>query len=91
MPDRAAYQYLASAVRLPLNDPLQFDPASIKTPAITTQRPKPDTHPNIRFWNKADYFEWLESAEADNAVGRGKLAFLEHQENMGGLIVPFST
>ncbi|KAG1781320.1 hypothetical protein EV702DRAFT_1042437 [Suillus placidus] len=75
----AAYQYLARAVRLPLNDPLQFDPASISTPASTTQRPKPDTHPNIRFWNKADYVEWLESAEADNAVGRGKLAFLEDE------------
>ncbi|KAG1780069.1 hypothetical protein EV702DRAFT_1194835 [Suillus placidus] len=75
----AAYQYLASAVRLLLNDPLQFDPASISTPASTIQRPKPDTHPNIRFWNKADYFEWLELAEADNAVGRGKLAFLEDE------------
>ncbi|KAG1736158.1 uncharacterized protein EDB91DRAFT_1250167 [Suillus paluster] len=75
----AAYQYLASAVRLPLNDLLQLDPASIPTPASNLQRPKPETHPNIRFWNKADYFKWLESAEADNAVGRGKLAFLEDE------------
>ncbi|KAG1884128.1 hypothetical protein F4604DRAFT_1919971 [Suillus subluteus] len=77
MPNRAAYQYLASTVHLPLSDPLQFDPASIPTPASNTQRPKPETHPNVRFWNKADYFDWLESAEANNAVGRGKLAFLE--------------
>ncbi|KAG1762518.1 hypothetical protein EDD22DRAFT_846982 [Suillus occidentalis] len=75
----AAYQYLASAVHFPLNDPLQLDPASIPASASNTQRPKPETYPNVRFWNKADYFDWLESAEANSAVGRGKLAFLEDE------------
>jgi hypothetical protein len=80
MLDRAAYQYLASAVRFPVNDPLQFNPASIPAPiSDAAQRPSPQTHPKVQFWNKADYFKWLDSADAANAVGRGKLAFLEDE------------
>ncbi|KAG1770583.1 hypothetical protein EV702DRAFT_1049309 [Suillus placidus] len=79
----AAYQYLASAVHFPINDPFQFNSLLIPTLTNTSnagQRLNLKTHPNVQFWNKADYLEWLDSADAKHAVLRGKLAFLEDSD-----------
>ncbi|KAG1823590.1 uncharacterized protein BJ212DRAFT_1296181 [Suillus subaureus] len=75
----AAYQYLASAVHFPINDPFQFNPLSIPTPTSTSnaEHPNPETHPNVRFWDKAEYLKWLDSADAEHTALHGKLAFLE--------------
>ncbi|KAG1853514.1 hypothetical protein F4604DRAFT_1686317 [Suillus subluteus] len=75
----AAYQYLASAVHFQINNPFQFNPSSIPTPTSTSnaEHPNPETHPNVRFWDKAEYLEWLDSADAEHTALRGKLEFLE--------------
>ncbi|KAG1722677.1 hypothetical protein EDB19DRAFT_1954688 [Suillus lakei] len=76
-------QQLASALQQSGN-PLTFDPtfpAQLGYSSNDTNRPTPQTHPKIRFWNQIDYIEWL-----DTSMGRlshhRKLGYLE-DENGG--------
>ncbi|KAF8835520.1 hypothetical protein BDN67DRAFT_984566 [Paxillus ammoniavirescens] len=45
-------------------------------PLLAQACPTPNTHPNIRFWNKSDYLCWTETPAA-SAGARGKLPYLE--------------
>ncbi|KAG0693973.1 hypothetical protein DFH29DRAFT_881035 [Suillus ampliporus] len=75
----AAFQTLANAVHIPVTDPLQFagKPTPI-SPKCDPHRPNAQTHPKVRFWNKSDYLDWLDSLEATSS-DRGKLPFLEDE------------
>jgi hypothetical protein len=53
----------------------------IPTLTNTDQHPNPKTHPKVQFWNKADYLEWLDSADAKHTVLHGKLTFLEDSDS----------
>ncbi|KIK35847.1 hypothetical protein CY34DRAFT_95390, partial [Suillus luteus UH-Slu-Lm8-n1] len=50
--------------------------------------PNRETHQNIKFWTKADFLKWLDSARGDGH-NRGKLLFLvdEHGEPIPELII----
>ncbi|KAG1847255.1 hypothetical protein C8R48DRAFT_677600 [Suillus tomentosus] len=74
----AAFQTLANAVQIPVTDPLQFNPKFTSAPTSESHRPNAQTHPKVRFWNKADYLDWLDSVEATSG-DRGKLPFLEDE------------
>ncbi|KAG1770584.1 hypothetical protein EV702DRAFT_1049310 [Suillus placidus] len=70
-------QQLASALQQSGN-PLSFDPtfpAQLGHSSNDTNRPTPQTHPKIRFWNQIDYIEWL-----DTSMGQ-----LSHRRKLGYL------
>ncbi|KAG1735429.1 hypothetical protein EDB19DRAFT_1830268 [Suillus lakei] len=76
-------QQLASALQQSGN-PLTFDPtfpAQLGYSSNDTNRPTPQTHPKIRFWNQIDYIEWLDTSMG-RLSHRGKLGYLE-DENGG--------
>ncbi|KIO06842.1 hypothetical protein M404DRAFT_24516 [Pisolithus tinctorius Marx 270] len=53
--------------------------ASAPLPALTVtdeKAPTRESHPNVRFWTKKDFDDWLESAEAEGS-NRGIYAYLE--------------
>ncbi|KAG2082731.1 uncharacterized protein F5147DRAFT_660407 [Suillus discolor] len=75
---RAAFQILANAIQIPVTDPLQFNPKFTSAPTSDSHRPNAQTHPKVRFWNKVDYLDWLDSVEATSG-DRGKLPFLEDE------------
>ncbi|KAG2126043.1 hypothetical protein DEU56DRAFT_916192 [Suillus clintonianus] len=75
----AAFQTLTNAVHIPVTDPLQFvsKPTPI-SPKCDPHRPNAQTHSKVRFWNKSDYLDWLDSLEATSSDHR-KLPFLEDE------------
>ncbi|KAG2039118.1 hypothetical protein BDR03DRAFT_952900 [Suillus americanus] len=72
----ANFKQLASAVRLHNEDPLTTSPALLCPSANDFNRPNRETHPNVKFWTKASFLKWLDSAGGDGH-SRGKLPFLE--------------
>jgi hypothetical protein len=53
-----------------------------------SSRPDSKTHPDVRFWNQEDFFEWLDKAAEADLVRRGKVAYLEDED---GNTLPEST
>lgn len=81
---RSILQQLASALQQSGN-PLSSDPTFpaqlVGLSSNDTNRPTPQTHPKIRFWNQIDYIEWLDTSMG-RLSHRGKLGYLE-DENGG--------
>ncbi|KAG1841460.1 hypothetical protein C8R48DRAFT_781368 [Suillus tomentosus] len=75
----ANFKQLASAVRLHDVDPLATSSAPLLFPSTKDSScPSHETHPDVKFWTKADFLKWLDSAGGDGH-NRGKLPFLEDE------------
>ncbi|KAG1719421.1 uncharacterized protein EDB91DRAFT_1257682 [Suillus paluster] len=80
---QSIFQQLASALQQSGN-PLTFDPTfPAQLGSNDANRPTPQTHPKVRFWNQIDYIEWLDTSMG-RLSDRGKLGYLEH-ENGGSI------
>ncbi|KAG1745054.1 uncharacterized protein EDB91DRAFT_1080562 [Suillus paluster] len=80
---QSIFQQLASALQQSGN-PLTFDPTfPAQLGSNDANRPTPQTHPKVRFWNQIDYIEWLDTFMG-RLSDRGKLGYLEH-ENGGSI------
>jgi hypothetical protein len=78
--NRAILSELAEKLSITSGEIVDFGP--LELPSSTPQpQPTRESHPNIRFWKKADYMVWKGTAAAiQRNKPRGKLPYLEDAE-----------
>ncbi|KIJ07607.1 hypothetical protein PAXINDRAFT_19210 [Paxillus involutus ATCC 200175] len=54
-----------------------IDPLLAAAPKVDMKQPTAETHPNIKFWNRADWAKWSERAENQLKSTRGIIPYLE--------------
>ncbi|KIK25479.1 hypothetical protein PISMIDRAFT_9515 [Pisolithus microcarpus 441] len=75
------FDQLANTMKLPTCDPNLLLSGNLPVPTLSSvdeKRPTCKTHPNVRFWTKMDYDNWLDSPEAAGS-NRGLYAYLEDE------------
>ncbi|KIK17039.1 hypothetical protein PISMIDRAFT_15388 [Pisolithus microcarpus 441] len=75
------FDQLANTMKLPTCDPNLLLSGNLPVPTLSSvdeKRPTHETHPNVRFWTKTDYNNWLDSPEAAGS-NRGLYAYLEDE------------
>ncbi|KIJ05584.1 hypothetical protein PAXINDRAFT_103718 [Paxillus involutus ATCC 200175] len=58
-------------------DVSSIDPLLISTSNVDMKKATPETHPDIKFWNRADWVKWSERPENQVKANRGREPHLE--------------
>ncbi|KAI6011093.1 hypothetical protein BKA83DRAFT_4395034 [Pisolithus microcarpus] len=75
------FDQLTNTIKIPNCDPSLVLNGNLPLPPLASadeKRPTRSTHPNVHFWTKTDYDDWLDSAEAAGS-NRGLYAYLEDE------------
>ncbi|KAI6130138.1 hypothetical protein EV401DRAFT_613574 [Pisolithus croceorrhizus] len=75
------FEQLVNTIKLPTCNPnlvLNGNLPVLPLSSAEERRPTRETHPNVHFWTKTDYDDWLDSPEAASS-NRGLYAYLEDE------------